>query len=81
MAKKEKEMDIKEDMHSEEGDPSVRECALCGCEETAPDAKDPCILTVYSTEMKKYLCSKCYNSMKELDEYAEPTVKMIEILD
>lgn len=59
-------------MEKGKGDPGDRKCAMCGMKETAPDAKKPVILTVYSTELGKYMCSCCYDSMKELDEYAEP---------
>lgn len=69
-----------QDGSEDQGDPMQRECALCGSEETPPDVQDPVILTVYSTDLKKYLCSKCYNGMKELEDYADPKVELIEIL-
>lgn len=84
MDMKAKPYNAKEDMQQDGdenlGDPMNRECALCGKEETPPDVTDPVILSVYSTDLKKYLCSCCYNSMKELEDYADPKVELIEIL-
>ena len=59
-------------MKDGKGDPMKRECAMCKKGETPPDAKEPTILTVYSSDLGKYMCADCYNSMKEMEDYAAP---------